>query len=63
MPKRPRYLSNSMGVLPNIRGGIFAAFILGFSTSFNEVPVSQRDAALYRHQVIGADYLRSLGVI
>lgn len=27
-------------VLPNIRGGILAAFILGFVTSFNEVPVS-----------------------
>jgi putative spermidine/putrescine transport system permease protein len=26
-------------VLPNIRGGILAAFILGFITSFNEVPV------------------------
>ena len=25
-------------VLPNIRGGILAAFILGFVTSFNEVP-------------------------
>lgn len=27
-------------VLPNIRNGIFAAFILGFITSFNEVPAS-----------------------
>ncbi|MDT0683227.1 ABC transporter permease [Roseicyclus sp. F158] len=27
-------------VLPNIRGGILAAFILGFVTSFNEVPVA-----------------------
>lgn len=27
-------------VLPNIRGGILAAFILGFVTSFNEVPAS-----------------------
>ena len=27
-------------VLPNIRGGILAAFILGFITSFNQVPVS-----------------------
>jgi len=27
-------------VLPNIRGGIMAAFILGFVTSFNQVPVS-----------------------
>lgn len=27
-------------VLPNIRGGILAAFILGFVTSFNQVPVS-----------------------
>lgn len=27
-------------VLPNIRGGILAAFILGFITSFNEVPVA-----------------------
>ena len=27
-------------VLPNIRGGVLAAFILGFVTSFNEVPVS-----------------------
>lgn len=27
-------------VVPNIRGGILAAYILGFVTSFNEVPVS-----------------------
>lgn len=27
-------------VAPNIRGGILAAFILGFVTSFNQVPVS-----------------------
>jgi putative spermidine/putrescine transport system permease protein len=27
-------------VLPNIRGGVLAAFILGFVTSFNQVPVS-----------------------
>ncbi|RYH11306.1 ABC transporter permease [Tropicimonas sp. IMCC6043] len=27
-------------VLPNIRGGLLAAFILGFVTSFNQVPVS-----------------------
>ncbi|MCY4166661.1 MAG: ABC transporter permease [Rhodobacter sp.] len=27
-------------VLPNVRGGILAAFILGFVTSFNEVPAS-----------------------
>lgn len=27
-------------VLPNIRGGIMSAFILGFVTSFNQVPVS-----------------------
>ncbi|MBF9231928.1 ABC transporter permease [Microvirga alba] len=27
-------------VLPSIRGGILAAFILGFVTSFNQVPVS-----------------------
>jgi putative spermidine/putrescine transport system permease protein len=27
-------------VLPNIRNGILAAFILGFVTSFNQVPVS-----------------------
>ena len=27
-------------VMPNIRGGILAAFILGFVTSFNQVPVS-----------------------
>ena len=27
-------------VLPNIQGGIIAAFILGFVTSFNQVPVS-----------------------
>ncbi len=27
-------------VLPNIQGGILAAFILGFVTSFNQVPVS-----------------------
>jgi putative spermidine/putrescine transport system permease protein len=27
-------------VLPNIRGGMLAAFILGFVTSFNQVPVS-----------------------
>ncbi len=27
-------------VLPNVRGGILAAFILGFVTSFNQVPVS-----------------------
>lgn len=27
-------------VLPNIRGGVLAAFILGFVTSFNEVPAS-----------------------
>ena len=27
-------------VLPNIKGGILAAFILGFVTSFNQVPVS-----------------------
>ena len=27
-------------VLPNIRNGIMAAFIIGFITSFNEVPVS-----------------------
>lgn len=27
-------------ILPNIRGGILAAFILGFVTSFNQVPVS-----------------------
>lgn len=27
-------------VIPNIRGGILAAFILGFVTSFNQVPVS-----------------------
>lgn len=29
-----------MVVLPNIRAGILAAFILGFVTSFNQVPVS-----------------------
>jgi putative spermidine/putrescine transport system permease protein len=27
-------------VLPNIRGGVLAAFILGFVTSFNQVPIS-----------------------
>lgn len=27
-------------VLPNVRGGLLAAFILGFITSFNEVPVA-----------------------
>lgn len=27
-------------VMPNIRGGIISAFILGFVTSFNQVPVS-----------------------
>ncbi len=27
-------------VLPNIRGGVLAAFVLGFVTSFNQVPVS-----------------------
>jgi putative spermidine/putrescine transport system permease protein len=27
-------------VLPNIRGGVMAAFVLGFITSFNQVPVS-----------------------
>lgn len=27
-------------VLPNIQGGVLAAFILGFVTSFNQVPVS-----------------------
>jgi putative spermidine/putrescine transport system permease protein len=27
-------------VMPNIRSGILAAFILGFVTSFNQVPVS-----------------------
>jgi putative spermidine/putrescine transport system permease protein len=27
-------------VLPNIRNGIMAAFIIGFITSFNQVPVS-----------------------
>jgi putative spermidine/putrescine transport system permease protein len=27
-------------VLPNIRGGILSAFVLGFVTSFNQVPVS-----------------------
>lgn len=27
-------------ILPNIRGGVLAAFILGFVTSFNQVPVS-----------------------
>ena len=27
-------------VVPNIRGGLLAAFILGFVTSFNQVPVS-----------------------
>lgn len=27
-------------VLPNIRGGVLSAFILGFVTSFNQVPVS-----------------------
>lgn len=27
-------------VLPNIKGGVLAAFILGFVTSFNQVPVS-----------------------
>lgn len=27
-------------VFPNIRGGVLAAFILGFVTSFNQVPVS-----------------------
>ena len=27
-------------VLPNIRNGILAAFILGFVSSFNQVPVS-----------------------
>lgn len=27
-------------VLPNIRGGVMSAFILGFVTSFNQVPVS-----------------------
>jgi putative spermidine/putrescine transport system permease protein len=27
-------------VMPNIRGGVLAAFILGFVTSFNQVPVS-----------------------
>lgn len=27
-------------ILPNIRGGVLAAFVLGFVTSFNEVPVS-----------------------
>jgi putative spermidine/putrescine transport system permease protein len=29
-----------LAVLPNIRGGVLAAFILGFVTSFNQVPVS-----------------------
>ncbi|AJY45356.1 ABC transporter permease [Martelella endophytica] len=27
-------------ILPNIRGGVLSAFILGFVTSFNQVPVS-----------------------
>ncbi len=27
-------------VLPNIRNGIMAAFVIGFVTSFNQVPVS-----------------------
>lgn len=35
-----RFQAVRMVVLPNIRGGILAAFILGFVTSFNQVPVS-----------------------
>lgn len=35
-----RFQAFSKVVLPNIRGGILAAFILGFVTSFNEVPAS-----------------------
>jgi putative nucleotidyltransferase with HDIG domain len=41
---------------------ILAAFLHDIGhLLINEVPVSQRDVALYRHQVIGADYLRGLG--
>ncbi|MDE0112885.1 MAG: ABC transporter permease [Albidovulum sp.] len=35
-----RFGAFARAVLPNIRGGILAAFILGFVTSFNQVPVS-----------------------
>ena len=35
-----RFQAFAKVVLPNIRGGILAAFILGFVTSFNEVPAS-----------------------
>ncbi|APZ52847.1 ABC transporter permease [Salipiger abyssi] len=35
-----RFQAVTKVVLPNIRGGILAAFILGFVTSFNQVPVS-----------------------
>lgn len=35
-----RFQAFTKVVLPNIRGGILAAFILGFVTSFNEVPAS-----------------------
>jgi hypothetical protein len=54
-------------VLPNIRGGVLAAFIIGFVTSFNQVPVSLflsgpgvSDAA-DRHAGIHGIHLRSLG--
>ncbi len=35
-----RFSAFAKVVLPNIRGGVLAAFILGFVTSFNQVPVS-----------------------
>ncbi|MBR9762906.1 MAG: ABC transporter permease [Rhodobacteraceae bacterium] len=35
-----RFQAFTKVVLPNIRGGVLAAFILGFVTSFNQVPVS-----------------------
>ncbi|MEL7529488.1 MAG: ABC transporter permease, partial [Pseudomonadota bacterium] len=35
-----RFQAFTKVVFPNIRGGILAAFILGFVTSFNEVPAS-----------------------
>ena len=35
-----RFQAFTKVVLPNIRGGVLAAFILGFVTPFNQVPVS-----------------------
>ena len=54
-------------VMPNIRSGILAAFILGFVTSFNQVPVSLFlsgpgvSHAADRHALLHGNHLRPVG--